>query len=556
MSPPARKSPPLPNPPVVTVSAQELEGFARDHEIAETELVFGLVGALGTDIERVSDLLHLALEQMAYTTTEIHLSSLLREIEWDEPLDEKAKRDIYISTHMDAGDRLRREWERPDAMALLASAKILTQREALAALGEPLTRRAWVLRQLKTPAEVQTLRRVYGSRFFLIAAYTPDDERASWLHETIKKSRRSSDTSKWLVPTAELLRRDQSEDGPYGQDVRDTFHRADLFVDASSDANTTAHLERLLEVVLANPFQSPTKDEYALFQAYGAARMSAEPGRQVGAALVNDQGEVIALGTNEVPKPGGGVYREGSNVPGVPDQREFRFGDTDEEIAIDTNDRMQREIAQEIADALNQAERKWLSAEVEPDKLLSVILATRLGDLTEFGRAMHAEMSAILDAARNGRAVAGASLYVTTFPCHNCARHIIGAGIRNCVFLAPYVKSQAAMLHSDALVVAKGAASERKVAFEPFVGVAPRRYEELFTWERRKHPDGTLLQWSAQTGQPRLADSEAPELRQSRPAYRVHEYLVMDLLKRVQDEHGPRVKKPQNDSNPERTETS
>lgn len=178
---------------------------------------------------------------MAYTTREIVLSSLLREIEWDEPLDEKAKLDVYISTHMDAGDRLRREWERPDALALLASAKILAQREALVAAGEPRTRCAWVLRQLKTPAEVQTLRRVYGSRFFLIAAYTPDDERASWLHEAIKKSRRSSDTSKWQVTTAELLRRDQSEDGLYGQNVRDTFHRADLFVDAGSDANTTAH---------------------------------------------------------------------------------------------------------------------------------------------------------------------------------------------------------------------------------------------------------------------------------------------------------------------------
>jgi deoxycytidylate deaminase len=559
MSPPARRKPPpppSPPPPVApALSPEEQAVFVRDHEIAETELVFGLVGALGTDIERVSELLHLALEAMAYTAREIRLSSLLREIDWDEPLAEKAKLDVHISTHMDAGDRLRREWKRPDALALLAAAKIRSERNALVSAGESLARCAWVLRQLKTPEESQTLRRVYGSRFFLIAAYTPDDERAHWLHEAIKKSRRSSDTTKWQVTTAELLRRDQSEDGPYGQNVRDTFHRADLFVDASSDANTNAQLERLLEVVLANPFQSPTKDEHALFQAYGAARMSAEPGRQVGAALVNEQGEVIALGTNEVPRPGGGVYREGSNVPGVPDQREFRFGETEQEIAVDTNDRMQREIAKEIAEALGNNERKWLSAHVDPDELLSVILATRLGDLTEFGRAMHAEMSAILDAARNGRAVAESSLYVTTFPCHNCARHIIGAGIRNCVFLAPYVKSQAAMLHSDALVVAKGAASERKVPFEPFVGVAPRRYEELFTWERRKHPDGTLLKWSPETGQPRLADSEVAELRQSRPAYRVHEYLVMDLLTRVQAERGPRVKKTDDDSKPERTET-
>ena len=130
MSSRARRKPP-PTPPAAAVSAEELEAFARDHEIAETELVFGLVGALGTDIERVSELLHLALEQMAYTTREIHLSSLLREIDWDESLDEKAKLDVYISTHMDAGDRLRREWERPDALALLAIAKILAQREAL-----------------------------------------------------------------------------------------------------------------------------------------------------------------------------------------------------------------------------------------------------------------------------------------------------------------------------------------------------------------------------------------------------------------------------------------
>jgi deoxycytidylate deaminase len=69
--------------------------------------------------------------------------------------------------------------------------------------------------------------------------------------------------------------------------------------------------------VLANPFKAPTKDEFALFEAHGVARMSAEPGRQVGAALVNEQGEIIALRTNEVPRPGGGVYREGSNEPGI-----------------------------------------------------------------------------------------------------------------------------------------------------------------------------------------------------------------------------------------------
>lgn len=100
------------------------------------------------------------------------------------------------------------------------------------------------------------------------------------------------------------------------------------------------------------------------------------------------------------------------------------------------------------------------------------------------------------------------------------------------------------MLHSDALVVARSASDVVKVTFEPFVGVAPRRYAELFTWSRRKEDDGTLLTWDPHTAKPRLSDSEVPELRQSRPAYRVHEYLIMSLLTRLQDEPGPRLKQP------------
>lgn len=521
--------------------------LAQEHTIAETELVFGLVGALGTDIQRVSDLLRLRLDAMNYKAKEIRLSALLREIDWNERLDEQQEKkglDAYIASHMDAGKRLRETWDRSDALVLLATAKIAVERDRLLAAGESLDRCAWVVRQLKTPQEVETLRNVYGSRFFLIAAYTPDDERVTWLELEIAKSRGSSKKSKWDFTAEELLRRDQSEGDKFGQDVRDTFHRADLFLDASASANTIDDLARLLEIVLAHPFRSPTKDEFALFEADGAARMSAEPGRQVGAALVSEHGDIIALGTNEVPRPGGGVYREGSDSPGPSDQREFRFGTSDEERMVDTNDAMQREIAQEIADALKDEGRGWLRGEVRPGELLSAVLETRLGDLTEFGRAMHAEMSAILDAARNGRAVAGSSLYVTTFPCHNCARHIIGAGVRNCVFLAPYVKSQAAVLHSDALVVARGGAPGDKVRFEPFVGVAPRRYTELFTWPRRKQDDGTLLPWDQTTAKPRLADSEALELRNTRPAYRVHEYFIIKRLTQVQADSSLHLKKP------------
>ncbi len=55
--------------------------------------------------------------------------------------------------------------------------------------------------------------------------------------------------------------------------------------------------------------------------------------------------------------------------------------------------------------------------------------ATRLDDLTEFGRVVHAEMHAMLDAARRGVSTQGSTLFSTAFPCHNCAKHIVAAGI-------------------------------------------------------------------------------------------------------------------------------
>jgi hypothetical protein len=51
------------------------------------------------------------------------------------------------------------------------------------------------------------------------------------------------------------------------------------------------------------------------------------------------------------------------------------------------------------------------------------LVGSSVMDLTEYGRIVHAEMCAICDAARVGRSVNGATLYCTTFPCHNCVRY-------------------------------------------------------------------------------------------------------------------------------------
>ncbi len=53
-------------------------------------------------------------------------------------------------------------------------------------------------------------------------------------------------------------------------------------------------------------------------------------------------------------------------------------------------------------------------------------------------RTVHAEMNALIQAARRGHAVEGATAYVTNMPCTTCAKALITAGIKRVVVFSDY----------------------------------------------------------------------------------------------------------------------
>jgi deoxycytidylate deaminase len=176
----------------------------------------------------------------------------------------------------------------------------------------PAERCAYILRSLKHPGEVERLRSVYGRRFFLIAAYAPREVRVDALAEGIAASHHSMQPTEFLDNAYRLVQRDEAEiDRPLGQNVRDTFHQADFFIDAQYRQRMESELARIVEIVFGHPFRTPTRDEQAMFLAEAAAMRSAEMGRQVGAVIATDEGDVVSVGTNDVPKAGGGLYWEG-----------------------------------------------------------------------------------------------------------------------------------------------------------------------------------------------------------------------------------------------------
>src|SRR5690606_29677075 len=98
-------------------------------------------------------------------------------------------------------------------------------------------------------------------------------------------------------------------------------------------------------------------------------------------------------------------------------------------------------------------------------------------------------MEALLACARSNISTVGATLYGTTFPCHNCAKHIVAAGIDQVIYIEPYSKRKAFKFHDDSSTAGKLEHHERKVRFKPFIGIGPRLFFDLFSM--------TMSAWSA-----------------------------------------------------------
>jgi deoxycytidylate deaminase len=191
--------------------------------------------------------------------------------------------------------------------------------------------------------------------------------------------------------------------------------------------------ERAVHLLFGDVWRTPTRDEQGMAFATVASLRSASPARQVGAAISDDAGRILGAGTNEVAKPGGGQYWEGDSEDG----RDFLYGD------YDTSDKMRMNLLSDVIDRLRRLGylsdtcpgiTELLEPKPESDRALR---DAQLFDTIDFIRAVHAEASALFSAGYSAR---GATLYVTTFPCHECARHIVISGIRRVVHIEPYPK--------------------------------------------------------------------------------------------------------------------
>ncbi|MGE5112461.1 MAG: anti-phage dCTP deaminase [Acidobacteriaceae bacterium] len=484
------------------------------NNLAANELVFGVVGHAGSGTSRVASELKKVLEREqvashSFAVEIVKATNVIRN--WASTRGEAVP--AAIASIQDAGrfqelgDRMRSEdpAKHGNDNAAVARDLILQIRELRAALnkgtgGNPGLKigerpRAYILDSLKHPAEVHLLRRVYQDAFVLLGIVCDPEVRQARLS---KKYRDAG-----LTQIEDFMEEDADGGEDHGQRVSDTFHLSDYFVDNSSDRSKDGEgvrewtlvdeLTRLVKILTHSELKRPLPAEIAMNHAYAAQMQSACLSRQVGAAIIDGHGNLLASGCNEVPMAGGGVYGE-SLYEDAEDHR----------CAYDGKQCRNNEQQAEIIDELIQKipELNGLDGE-KRRRLIKDLRKTRIGSLIEFSRAVHAEMDAILTASRKGVPLTGATLFVTAFPCHYCARHIISAGIHEVQYIEPYPKSKALALHQDAIEtdpskwvkptedfavakeqLRKQEAAHSTVLFRPFVGVAPRFYKRAFLKNR------------------------------------------------------------------------
>ena len=359
----------------------------------DSELIIGLVSAVGTENSLVFDLLKERLGRAGYTVHVVKVTSdvIPQLCDVEDFGEDQFKRYSHL---MDAGNECRRLGHAADPEEDLSDDSILAcgvatyisalrtkltkssaNEDVTGSEAMPLPKSAFIVDSLKRPEEVEKLRVIYPSGFLLLGIHSEFDRRKRYLVDSkgIKEEQAIA-----------LIERDRKEGNEkHGQRVNDTFHLADFFVQLTDNHDRLrSDTKRFVDLWFGNPFITPTFDEYAMFMAFAAGLRTADLSRQVGAVITRNE-EVLSTGANECPKAGGGLYWSERNLETGCIQDAERGKDYTR--GIDSNREEQLKIIERI---INEAEAE--KDGFDGETLRDVLKKSGIRDLTEFGRVVHA----------------------------------------------------------------------------------------------------------------------------------------------------------------------
>jgi deoxycytidylate deaminase len=419
--------------------------------VENSELVIGLVTPIGTNTTGLAEEVKRVLSDCDYTVIVIRLSDLLLPVGTGTPAPLGEFEDRRIRRLIAAGNEFCKLNDDPAALARLAVKQIRQtrlqllrqddeERPATELVGTARRRTAYVLHSLKRADEVELLREIYAGQFVLIGSQSTHEQR---IDNLLRRNLSPTTDSAKREVVKELIQLDGNDNERLGQNVSDTYPRADFFLNNNDDVH------RVVGLLFGEPIP-PTIGEYAMYVARASAARSLAFSRKVGAAIVVGDA-VVSTGYNDVP-------------PGQV---------SDVLQSADTSEQFKQANLRDTLSRLKAAGMLRQDLPVSDEAVTQAALALKGGELMgviEYQRAVHAEAWAIDDATVRGVSPKDGTLYVTTYPCHLCYKHALSVRIKEVRYIDPYPKSRAAKMFPEG-------SADRLV---PFAGVAPRRYMETF----------------------------------------------------------------------------
>ncbi|MEQ9847146.1 anti-phage dCTP deaminase [Pectobacterium brasiliense] len=447
-------------------------------------LIIGICGTVGSGFRSLVETLKTELTNSSYDSHVIRVSDIIIELSKKHPrlqeliINSPAER--YLKLQMQGNlirDQIHTTYLSKAVISEITRIKAeIKKKNNIDINKKDIGRVAFVIDQLKHPHEVELLRLIYPNNFYLFGMLRSENERIINLKD---EGISTNDIYK-------IITEDKKSEKKTGQQTEKAILDSDFFINNNSGnkALQKKAILRCISLIHGGNGITPTRDEKGMYTAFSASLTSACLSRQVGAAILNDDGDIVATGRNDVPKSFGGLYYETGNINDdhrcihkgghcFNDEHKKKIREKFESILKNYNIFSKEEI-------IPEENELPLTPKVIPPNVIADLLfnETPVSSIIEYSRAIHAEMDAITSLARNpSESTKEKILYSTTYPCHNCARHIVASGIKRVVFIEPYEKSLALRLHNDAITEQN---DSDKVKFELFEGVSPRRYQKFF----------------------------------------------------------------------------
>lgn len=314
-----------------------------------------------------------------------------------------------------------------------------------------------VIDGIRNMGEVDALRDRYR-KFFLVAVHASKATR--W-----ERVKHQYDGHQKLFDRDDQRDSGKGEDKKHGQQVGKCVEDADYVMNNDEHFRGEAIEKQLSEVIDPDLIlmrdsdrigadrerhRPPEPEEGHMAAAYAQAHISRCIKRHVGAVIVSKDDRPLSMGYNENPftmKPCISEYR------GC-----FKDLDMDDKLA-----KMTDFFCPYCGAEIHHVESPWSCPRCQENLKLRFFPDRNLQVCT----AIHAEERAI--SSLEGRNAEGGTVYTTTFPCFQCARKIVDAGISRVVFVEAYPIQEAYEF-----------LQKRGVTIEPFHGFKARAFNLVF----------------------------------------------------------------------------